>query len=202
MAKVLILFAHPVLEKSRVHKRLLRHIRSIANVTLHDLYEAYPDMDINIKREQKLLLEHDIFIWQHPFYWYSAPAIIKQWQDLVLEHGWAYGSEGAALTGKKVFNAISCGGPRHVYATGGRNRFSIRQFLAPFDQTALLCRMTYLPPFVIHGTHKLNPEELEMHALQYEQLLVALTGDRISKEDYERVDYLNDLLPVPLSIQS
>ena len=202
MAKVLVLFAHPAFEKSRVHKRLNLHIRNLEGVTFRDLYEAYPDLDIDVKQEQKLLLQHDIIIFQHPFYWYSSPAIIKQWQDLVLEYGWAYGTDGTALAGKRIFNAISCGGPRHVYSDQGRNRFTIRQFLAPFDQTAVLCKMKYMPPFVVHGTHRLSAEDIELHAVQYEQLLIALVHDRISDQECDEVEYVNDLIPVPQTIQS
>jgi glutathione-regulated potassium-efflux system ancillary protein KefG len=197
MAKVLILFAHPALEKSRVHKRLNRHLQNLEGVTFRDLYQAYPDLDIDVKYEQKLLLQHDIIIFQHPFYWYSSPAILKQWMDLVLEHGWAYGTGGNALSEKKLMNAISCGGPRHVYAPEGRNRFTIRQFLAPFDQTAVLCKMTYMPPFVVHGTHRLSIEDIDLHAIQYEQLLTAMVKNQISDQECNEVDYLNDLILLP-----
>lgn len=202
MAKVLILFAHPALEKSRVQKRLIRHLQILEGVTFRDLYEAYPDLDIDVKQEQTLLLQHDLIIFQHPFYWYSSPAIIKQWQDLVLEHGWAYGTGGNALEGKRMLNAISCGGPQHVYSHEGRNRFTIRQFLAPFDQTAVLCKMKYLPPFAVHGTHKLSEADIDFHAVQYEQLLLAFVNNRISDEECNLVEYLNDLVPIPLTIQS
>ncbi|RYZ28108.1 MAG: NAD(P)H oxidoreductase [Chitinophagaceae bacterium] len=202
MAKVLILFAHPAFEKSRIHKRLNLHVRNLEGVTFRDLYETYPDLDIDVKQEQKLLLEHDVIIFQHPFYWYSSPAMIKQWQDLVLEYGWAYGTDGNALMGKRIFNAISCGGPRHVYSSEGRNRFSIPQFLAPFDQTAMLCKMKYLPPFVVHGTHRLSSEDIELHAVQYEQLLIALVHERISENECNDVEYVNDLIPIPQPIQS
>jgi putative NADPH-quinone reductase len=40
MTQVLILFAHPALEKSRVHRRLVRAAQSVPGVTFHDLYEA------------------------------------------------------------------------------------------------------------------------------------------------------------------
>ena len=202
MAKVLILFAHPALEKSRVQKELIRHVRNLECVTFRDLYEAYPDLDINVKLEQKLLLEHDIIIFQHPFYWYSSPAITKQWMDLVLEHGWAYGSGGVALAGKKLMNVISCGGPRIAYSPDGRNRFTIRQFLAPFDQTAALCKMTYLPPFAVHGTHRLSIDDIEKHASQYEQLLISLGSDRISDKEFNDADYMNDLVTLPQTLQS
>jgi glutathione-regulated potassium-efflux system ancillary protein KefG len=150
MPKVLILFAHPALEKSRVNLRLAEAVRGLPGVTFHDLYEAYPHFHIDVKREQKLLLSHDVIVMQHPFYWYSSPALLKEWQDLVLEYGFAYGQGGEALKGKALMNAITTGGPREAYAAEGYNRFTIRQFLAPFDQTARLCNMAYLAPFVVH----------------------------------------------------
>lgn len=194
MAKVLILFAHPALEKSRVHKRMVKGLQNTDGIRFHDLYEAYPDLDIDVKREQKLLSENDVVVLQHPFYWYSSPAIVKQWLDLVLEHGWAYGPGGTALAGKKIFNAMSSGGPRSVYAQGGRNRFTIRQFLAPFEQTALLCQMQYLPPYVVHGTHRLQPAEIDQYAAQYRSLLLAFRDDKISDDEWKSAEYLNDLI--------
>jgi glutathione-regulated potassium-efflux system ancillary protein KefG len=197
MSKVLILFAHPALEKSRVHNRLISRVKNIQDVHVHDLYELYPDFDIDVKKEQKLLLEYNIIIWQHPFYWYSAPAIIKQWMDLVLEHNWAYGPEGNFLMGKKIFNAISTGGSSTAYSTQGRNRYSIRDLLAPFEQTARLCKMEYLPSFVIHDTHKLKKEEIETFAEQYEQLLLSITTERLDNEAMQNVFHLNDLVSFP-----
>lgn len=202
MASILVLFAHPALEKSRVHKCLLRHIRDTQGVTVHDLYEHYPDFDIDIREEQRLLLQHDIIIWQHPFYWYSCPAMIKQWEDLVLTHGWAYGSKGKMLKDKRIFNVISCGGRKEAYQPESYNRFTIRQLLAPMDQTARLCNMIYMPPFVIHGTHKLNAPDIELYGIQYEQLLLSLASDRIADSEWQQVEYLNDLIPIPEHIQS
>jgi glutathione-regulated potassium-efflux system ancillary protein KefG len=202
MAKVLVLFAHPALEKSRVQMRMLKQIKQLDGVTLHDLYEVYPDFDIDIAREQELLLRHDIIVWQHPLYWYSSPALIKQWLDLVLEHGWAYGENGNKLAGKKAFNAISSGGSKEAYSKMGRSRFSIHDFLAGFNQTATLCNMTYLPPFAVHGTHRLKTADMDLHALQYAQLLTALVHDRISDEEWKSVTYLNELIPIPQSLQS
>lgn len=195
MAKVLILFAHPALEKSRIHSSLIRHVKHLQGVNIHDLYEAYPDFDIDVKREQHLLMMHDVIIWQHPFYWYSSPALIKQWLDLVLEHGWAYGGE-TKLQGKKILNAISCGGPKEAYSLTGRNRYSIKEFLYPFSQTAALCKMEYLPPFVIHGTHRLKPYDIELYAIQYEQVINALTSDMLTEDEWNKSDYLNELIPI------
>lgn len=174
MAKILILFAHPAFEKSRVHAHLLSAIRGMQGVTLHDLYEVYPDMNIDVRQEQSLLLQHDIVLFQHPFYWYSAPAIVKQWQDLVLEHGWAYGQTGTALRGKIAGNIITAGAQESTYSKEGWHHHSINDFLLPFRQTALLCNMQYLEPFVIYGTHRLTYSSMMEHAVSYKQMLERL----------------------------
>ncbi|TDH27402.1 NAD(P)H oxidoreductase [Segetibacter sp. 3557_3] len=194
MAKILVLFAHPALEKSRVHSRMLYHIRKLKDLTINDLYEEYPDFDVDVEREQRLLLQHDVIIWQHPFYWYSAPALLKQWIDLVLEHGWAYGATGNALRGKKIFNALSLGGSKYAYDQTGLNRIPIRQYLAPFEQTARLCKMQYLAPYIIDGTHKLTNETIEVLAHQYAGLIKRIQENLLTSVPIENVLYLNDLL--------
>jgi glutathione-regulated potassium-efflux system ancillary protein KefG len=176
---ILILFAHPALQRSRVNARLVEGLDRIERVTFHDLYEHYPDFDIDVAREQQLLTEHDVIVMHHPFYWYSTPAILKEWQDLVLTHGWAYGHDGHALEGKIMFNAFTAGGPEEAYCAGGYNRFTLRQLLAPLEQTAFLCRMRWLPPFAVLDTLQMAPEAVAGHARDYRRLLQALTDGLI-----------------------
>lgn len=173
-ARILVLFAHPAFHKSRIHRALVAAARDLPGVTFHDLYEAYPDDDLDVGREQGLLAAHDIVVWQHPFYWYSTPPILKLWQDLVLQHGWAYGSNGTALRGKTALSVISTGGGEPAYLAGGRNRYTMRQLLAPIDQTWFLCGVRYLPPFVVHGAHAMHPEALAGHAADYRRVLAGL----------------------------
>jgi glutathione-regulated potassium-efflux system ancillary protein KefG len=179
MAHVLILFAHPALEKSRVHRRLIGALPDLAGITFHDLYENYPAFDIDVTREQALLAAHDLIVLQHPFYWYSTPPLLKQWQDLVLEHGWAYGAQGNALRGKHMLNLITTGGGAAAYQHQGYNRFTMRELLAPIEQTATLCKMDFLPPYVIHGTHQLAEADIEQAIVRYRRLLSWLHDDRI-----------------------
>lgn len=174
MARVLILFAHPALERSRIHRVLLRHVPSSPDLTVHDLYEAYPRLDIDVAHEQQLLSDHDVIVFQHPFYWYSTPPILKQWQDLVLEHGWAYGSEGTALQGKSFLPVISAGGTPQAYCAEGYNRFTVRQLMAPIEQTAKLCGMRFLPPWVVFGTHRMPDEAIARAGHEYQALIEAL----------------------------
>ena len=155
-SRILILFAHPALQKSRINRPLLEAVQGADGITVRDLYEAYPNFLIDVAREQELLVAHDIVVFQHPFYWYSVPAILKEWQDLVLEYGFAYGAEGTALHGKRLLSAITTGGSEKAYQPEGINRFRVAELLLPIAQTAHLCGMTYLPPFVVHGTHRLR----------------------------------------------
>ncbi|KAB7731263.1 NAD(P)H oxidoreductase [Rudanella paleaurantiibacter] len=199
MRTILILFAHPALEKSQVNRALLRATEGLPFVTVNDLYEVYPDFEIDVDREQALLLAHDYVLMQHPFYWYSAPPIIKQWEDLVLEHGWAYGRTGKALAGKNMMNVITTGGQQTAYQPTGFNRFSIREFLRPFEQTAVLCNMTYLPPFVVHGTHRITPEQTDSYVEYYRALLTGLGEGRIQPDQLTAFTYTNEyLIPFPI----
>jgi len=177
--KILILFAHPALQKSRVNKILIQDLDQMDHVIFHDLYEAYPDFDIDVPTEQKLLTQSDIIVFMHPFYWYSTPALLKEWQDLVLLHGWAYGSQGNALKGKKMLNIITTGGPEKAYHHEDPERYTIEQLLAPIEQTARLCKMEYLKPFTVHGTHTINKEGMtaaRLRLMEFLNGLIHLTG--------------------------
>ncbi len=190
--RVLVQLAHPVLERSRVNRRLVATALEVAGVTVNDLYEAYPDLDVDVRREQALLVAHDVVVFQHPFYWYSTPAILKQWQDLVLEHGWAYGTHGHQLDGKITLNVVSTAGREQAYRPEGANRFTMRQLLSPYDQTAYLCRMRFLAPFVVHAALRLETEEqMAPICRDYRRLLEALRDDDVDLERAAAVERLN-----------
>lgn len=192
MKKILILFAHPALQKSRVNKYLIENVNEIDGVTLHDLYEEYPEMDIDVISEQKFLLANDIIIFHHPFFWYSTPAILKEWQDLVLQHGWAYGSEGNELKGKWFFNVLTSGGGKEAYSEGEYNGYTIKQLLTPIQQTAKLCKMVYLPPFVVHGTHSITKDEIGKYKQQYHDMLRLMNQGILDFSELTELNYLND----------
>ena len=173
---------------------MIKQIPGTPLITFHDLYEKYPDFNVNIEEEKKLLLENDIIIWHHPLYWYSAPPLLKQWIDMVLELGWAYGPGGAALSGKWIFNAITTGGAKEAYSREGHNRFYLHEFLAMFNQTAHLCKMIYLPPFVVQATHRLTDEQNESASKMYGELLVGLCEDRWDLEKLKKLNFMNEVV--------
>ncbi len=197
MNRVLILFAHPRFEKSRVNRALLDGVETLPGVTLRDLYENYPDFNIDTARERELLASHDAIVWHFPFYLYSAPALLKQWMDWVLEHGWAHGTQTLALKGKMALVALTLGGTRSTYGPGRYHRFTLREFLVPFEQTAGLCRMTWIPPFAVHGTYLLTEDQLAWQASQYRLLLDGLISGRIASDISIHHEYINDWLTAP-----
>ena len=178
--RVLVLFAHPSLEHSEVNQPMAKAASEIDGITFVDLYSEYADFQINIDQEQQRLLDHDVIVFQHPLYWYSTPAILKEWQDLVLEHGFAYGAEGTALHGKIFLNALTAGGLEAAYRADGYNHFTIRELLRPMEQTALLCGMTFLAPFAMFGSRTAVEEgRVPQHVSDWVRLLEALRDDRL-----------------------
>ncbi len=194
MKRILILFAHPRFEKSRVNRALLSPLADKGHITIQDLYELYPDFNIDAEREKALLLGHDIIVWHHPLYMYGAPAIIKQWIDMVLEFGWAHGAGAENLKGKLAFNTVTAGGTRQSYERNGFNRYTLQEFLYPFEQTAHLCGMHFLPPFAVQGTYRLSDAELSACADSYSRLLEYLALDELPVQEGLRHPYLNDWL--------
>ena len=190
--RILVLFAHPSLDRSEVNRPLAEAIRDLQGVTLIDLYAEYPDFQIDIDREQQRLLGHDIIVFQHPLYWYSTPAILKEWQDLVLEHGFAYGTNGNALHGKIFFNAITAGGMEAAYRAEGYNHFTIRELLQPLEQMARLCGMTYLPPLALFDARTAVEEgRVSQHIADCTHVLQALRDDRLDIAAAQKLPLLN-----------
>ncbi len=176
--KSLILFSHPKPEKSLANKTILTALSEAAEV--RTLIELYPEYRIDVKAEQKALLRADLIILQFPFYWYSVPAILKLWLDEVFEYGFAYGSSGDKLKGKKLLLSFTTGGPGEAYSKDGYNHYEIEELLAPLIQTANLAGMVFLPPIYTHSMvfapGLREKEEIEARALEHaKKLLTVIT---------------------------
>lgn len=191
---ILILFAHPALQNSRVNSQLIDYVKDLDGITFHDLYETYPDFYIDVKHEQNLLLENDIIVFHHPLFWFSIPAILREWMDLVLQHMWAYGKTGLALQGKKLFNATTTGGRESMYQHHGFHGSTMIEFLAPIRQSAHVCGMDFLPPFVVHGTRNITQPEIKRHGEDYQNLILALRDDKVDLEAARAYQRLNSNL--------
>jgi len=177
-AQVLVIAAHPALEQSRVNRRLLQAARALAaadgaRVAVRDLYALYPDYVIDVAVEQAALAAARLVVWQHPIHWYSMPPLMKLWIDDVLAFGWAYGPDGNALRGKDLWLVASTGGPEESYRPDSYNRYFFDAFLPPYEQTAALCGLRFLPPLLLHGAHRAAEAQIEGHAKAFTDRLAS-----------------------------
>ena len=168
MSDILLLLAHPDLQHSRVHAALRAALkpesdRAGGGWALRDLYALYPDYSIDVPAEQEALSRARLVVWLHPVHWYGMPPLLKLWLDEVFAYGWAYGPGGDRLFGKDLWLVASTGGTEASYRPDGHNRFFIDAFWPPYEQTASLAGMRFLPPMVLHGAHRATREEIEQH---------------------------------------
>lgn len=198
MARLIVYYAHPGHRFSQVNAAM--HARALATeeITVVDLYAEYPRHNVNIDVEQQRLVDHDILLFQFPLFWYSSPSLVKEWQDLVLEHGFAYGKDGTRLAGKTMMLAITAAGPQDAYTKNGYQHHDLRTFLTPLEQTARLCKMAFVPPYVLYGSLKAPGAGLvPAHVEGYGQLLEALRDDRLDFASAAQRDVLHhDTLPI------
>ncbi|NER40270.1 general stress protein [Bacillus megaterium NBRC 15308 = ATCC 14581] len=165
--KTLVLVFHPDLTASRANRRLTEEIEKQANVTVHRVYEAYPDEKIDVAAEQRLLEKHDRIVLQFPFYWYSTPPLLKKWEDAVLSYGWAFGSMGDKLRGKELLIAVSTGAAKENYSSDGNFKYTVPELLRPLEVTSNLIGTTYLTPYILYGVNQQSDEQLEQSAKGY-----------------------------------
>ena len=157
--KTLVIVGHPNLPASRVSRSIIEEIKTQANsdITLHVLWEAYPDYKIDIKKEQDLLMAHEKVVFVFPTQWYAVPALLKKWQEDVLVAGFAYGDGGDKLKGKQTYFISSTAGDSVAYSASGYNNYPIIDFFKPFEQTFRLCSMDLREPIFFQGVYQ-RPE--------------------------------------------
>jgi glutathione-regulated potassium-efflux system ancillary protein KefF len=175
MPDIVVIVAHPQHEHSRVNAALMHAAGRAApqRIAVRDLYALYPDYLVDVAAEQALLAEARLVVWQHPIHWYAMPPLMKLWLDEVYTFGWAYGPGGSRLRGKDLWLVASTGGPEDSYRPDSYNRYFFDAFLPPYEQTAALAGMRFLPPLLLHGAHRIADAELQAHVQTYAERLAS-----------------------------
>ena len=194
MAKVIHYYAHPGHRHSHTNKAMWQAATQIPDITHVDLYAEYPRHQIDIDKEQQRLMDHDVIIMQFPLFWYSSPSLVKEWIDLTLERGFAFGEGGDKLKDKVFALAVSTAGSQDAYAPDGYQRLPLRTYLVPFEQTAWLTQMRFLAPYVQHSALQTNPKD---HSDGFSKLITALRDDRLDLDAASRAEILtHTTLPI------
>lgn len=176
--KTVVNVFHPNFKQSRVNKALSVGLAD-DNITVRHLDDLYPDFQIDVAHEQEVLQNADRIVLQYPMYWYSTPALLKKWEDDVLTHGWAYGSNGDVLHGKELLVAVSVGADNY-----GRDKFAkytVNELLRPLQATSRLIGTKFVKPFKTMGASSISDEDLKQQVVKYHEYLqnehLPLLGD-------------------------
>jgi putative NADPH-quinone reductase len=191
-AHVIVLYAHPAPQRAPLMRALAGAAADLPGVLVRDLYELYPDFDVDGPAERALLEGARLAVFLHPIRWYGMPSLMKEWMDVVLLPGWAYGSEqhagaegapddtGAsartgALRGKGYWLVTTTGSGPEAYRPGGLHGRAFADFLPPFKQAAALCGMDWIAPFVIHGAAGIRQAAIDAHVAEFRRRLLGYT---------------------------
>jgi putative NADPH-quinone reductase len=179
---ILVLYAHPAPHRSPVNRRLADAARATPGVVVRDLYSTYPDFDIDAVRERQLAGAAGLLVFLHPIRWYGMPSLLKEWMDVVMVPGWAYGRQDSArkgeLQGKGYWLVATTGSGPEAYQPGGLHGRPFADFLAPFEQTAALCGMDWIAPLVMHGAAQAGEAAVEAHVAEFTRRLQAYAAAR------------------------
>ena len=171
MSKVLLVLCHPNYKDSFANKIVVDKLKTLVpDIEIDNIHELYPDGKIDVKAEQEKLLKADTIIFQFPMYWFKSPYFLSKWVEDVFTHGFAYGSSGYKLEGKKLIVSMTMGGTKDEF----QGKLDTERLVGPFEATALFVKMKfggYACTFDISFTIKETPdvakvktEELEKHA--------------------------------------
>lgn len=152
MKNVVIVSGHPDLKNSVANKTILDEIAAqYPQAEIRKLCELYPDYKFDIKAEQAALEKADIIVFVYPMHWYGTPGLLKLYIDKVMEHGWAYGSQGTALAGKAFLVSVTTGVPEAGFSAKGFVGHTVEELTFPVAKFAEMAKMDCKKIFSVNG---------------------------------------------------
>ncbi|KOY73794.1 uncharacterized protein RZ70_04140 [Apilactobacillus kunkeei] len=191
--KTLVLVSHPEYDNSMTEAFLKQCQSDIENVDWVVLDNIQTDFTFDKEQEQQRLAQYDRILFQFPMYWYSAPALMKRYEDDVFTKNFiAYEQEGA-LKGKEMGIITTLGDPIKDYQVGGREGFSISELLKPYQAIAQRGKMKFLKPFVISQFSYMTDSQKQKLLIDYRSYLTNDNFDSFSSLQKWYIDQLTDL---------
>ncbi|MDR1557773.1 MAG: NAD(P)H-dependent oxidoreductase [Tannerellaceae bacterium] len=163
--KVVILLAHPDYARSVANKALIEAVKGLPGVTVIDIYAA----PFTVDTYKQPVGEASTVVFQFPFHWLSAPSQLKKWCDEV------FGGVMDSIKGKKLLVATTTGSEYEAYRSGGRNQFTVDEFLRPYQGLAHHSGMVWQTPFIVYGASlPTAPISIEAGAESYKERIQSL----------------------------
>lgn len=157
---VLILLAHPNIGQSKANRALAEAVKDLPGVKYIELYTAPFTADTY----KKAFAEASTIVFQFPFYWASAPSMLKKWCDEI------FMTLSEERKGKKLMVATTTGSEYDAYRSGGRNQYTIDELLRPLQLLANHSGMVWQTPFAVYGASLPNADEsIREGAASYKQ---------------------------------
>ncbi|KAA6328266.1 General stress protein 14 [termite gut metagenome] len=140
---VLILVAHPDMKASKANAALVDAVKYIPCVKIINIYET----SFIPETYKEAFGEARSIVFQFPFYWASAPHLLKKWCDEIFSSLQAE----PGVKGKNLMIATTTGSEYEAYRSGGRNMFTIDELLRPYQVLANHSGMVWQTPFALYG---------------------------------------------------
>jgi glutathione-regulated potassium-efflux system ancillary protein KefG len=145
--KVVILLAHPKMDESQGNKALVDSVADMEDVAVYNLYAMQEEQVLDVEEWNKVISHANAVVYQFPFYWLSAPSLLKKWQDEVF----IALANTPTVAGKPLLVATTTGSDADAYRSGGRNRFTVDELLRPYQGSAIHSGMVWQTPIVVYG---------------------------------------------------
>mgnify|MGYP000832847600 FL=1 len=145
--QVVVLLTHPNIKESRANKALMDAISDMGEVAIYNLYEMRMEDAFNAEIWSTIISHASALVFQFPFYWMSAPSLLKRWLDEVF----TYLAKTPAVAGKTLMVVTTVGSEHDAYRSGGRNRFTVDELLRPYQASAVHAGMIWQTPLVVYG---------------------------------------------------
>jgi len=170
-ATVLVLVAHPDIKKSTANAALAKAASEVKGVQVINVYD-YP---VTPEAYKEAVTRARAIVYQFPFYWMAAPHLMKQWTDEVFM---VFSQDETMLKGKRFMVCCTTGSPESAYQHGARNKYTIEEYLRPYEGQANHAEMVWEKPLAVCGQFPGGgQQELEQGCKQYQERLSALVTE-------------------------
>ncbi|MCX8742543.1 NAD(P)H-dependent oxidoreductase [Lactobacillus sp. B3795] len=195
--KTLVLVSHPEYDNSMTEAFLKQCQSDIENVDWVVLDNIQTDFTFDKEQEQQRLAQYDRILFQFPMYWYSAPALMKKYEDDVFTKNFIAFEQEGVLKGKEMGIITTLGDPIKDYQVGGREGFSISELLKPYQAIAQRGQMKFLKPFVISQFAYMTDAQKQKLLIDYRSYL---TNDNFDSFASLQKWYINQLTVLKASL--